>query len=127
MSHKTAKISLTTIVLVAAFGGLFWSTLSEGTEYYKHVDEVMRAPDQWYGKRQGRRRGRAERHPQSERLRSRHRWRDGQVPVQVRAAQRWSSRRQRRRAISAGEQVLRRADRDTRSAQRRTIPTIPVL
>ena len=29
------------IVLVAAFGGLFWSTLSEGTEYYKHVDEVM--------------------------------------------------------------------------------------
>jgi cytochrome c-type biogenesis protein CcmE len=51
MSHKTAKISLTTIVLVAAFGGLFWSTLSEGTEYYKHVDEVMSSPDQWYGKR----------------------------------------------------------------------------
>ncbi len=51
MSHKTTKVGLTVIVLVAALGGLFWSTLSEGTEYYKHVDEVTRAPEQWYGKR----------------------------------------------------------------------------
>jgi cytochrome c-type biogenesis protein CcmE len=51
MSSKTAKISLTTLVLLTALGGLLWSTLTEGTEYYKHVDEVMAAPDQWYGRR----------------------------------------------------------------------------
>jgi cytochrome c-type biogenesis protein CcmE len=38
-------------VLLAAFGGLFMSSLAEGTEYYKHVDEVMVQPEQWYGKR----------------------------------------------------------------------------
>jgi cytochrome c-type biogenesis protein CcmE len=34
-----------------AFGGLLYSTLSEGTEYYKHVDEVMTNPEAWQGKR----------------------------------------------------------------------------
>ena len=38
------KVGLTTCVLVLAFGGLLWSTLREGTEYYKHVDEVMAQP-----------------------------------------------------------------------------------
>jgi cytochrome c-type biogenesis protein CcmE len=51
MSMKTAKIGLTTLVLLTALGGLLWSTLAEGTEYYKHVDEVTAAPDQWYGKK----------------------------------------------------------------------------
>jgi cytochrome c-type biogenesis protein CcmE len=51
MSQRSAKIGLTSVVLVAAFVGLLWSTLSEGTEYYKHVDEVMASPDQWYGKK----------------------------------------------------------------------------
>jgi cytochrome c-type biogenesis protein CcmE len=51
MSHKTTKIGMTSLVLLLALGGLFYTTLSEGTEYYKHVDEVMHAPDQWYGKR----------------------------------------------------------------------------
>jgi cytochrome c-type biogenesis protein CcmE len=51
MSHKTAKIGMTGLVLVLALGGLFYTTLSEGTEYYKHVDEVMAQPDTWYGKR----------------------------------------------------------------------------
>ena len=32
-------------MLVLAFGGLLWSTLRDGTEYYKHVDEVMTQPD----------------------------------------------------------------------------------
>ena len=50
MSKKTANIGLTCVVLVLAFGGLLYSTLSEGTEYYKHVDEVMANPDSWYGK-----------------------------------------------------------------------------
>ena len=51
MNSKALRIGLTTAVLVLAFGGLLWSTLREGTEYYKHVDEVMQAPDAWYGKR----------------------------------------------------------------------------
>ena len=51
MSQKTAKIGLTTVILLAAFFGLLWTTLSEGTEYYKHVDEVMVNPQPWYGKK----------------------------------------------------------------------------
>jgi len=51
MSQKAAKIGLTSVVLLAAFFGLLWTTLSEGTEYYKHVDEVMASPQQWYGKK----------------------------------------------------------------------------
>jgi cytochrome c-type biogenesis protein CcmE len=51
MSHKTAKIGISGLVLGLALVGLFWSTLSEGTEYYKHVDEVTQAPEQWYGKK----------------------------------------------------------------------------
>lgn len=51
MSLKTAKYGITGLVLALAFGGLLWSTLSEGTEYYKHVDEVMTQPVDWYGKR----------------------------------------------------------------------------
>ena len=50
MSQKATKIGLTCVVLVLAFGGLLYSTLSEGTEYYKHVDEVMADPGAWYGK-----------------------------------------------------------------------------
>jgi cytochrome c-type biogenesis protein CcmE len=51
MSPKFAKIGLTVVVLGAAFGGLFYTSLAEGTEYYKHVEEVMATPDAWYGKR----------------------------------------------------------------------------
>jgi cytochrome c-type biogenesis protein CcmE len=51
MKHKAVKIGLTSLVLIMSFGGLLYSTLSEGTEYYKHVDEVMGQPDGWYGKK----------------------------------------------------------------------------
>jgi len=51
MKHKAVKVGLTSVVLVVAFGGLMYSTLSEGTEYYKHVDEVMGQPAEWYGKK----------------------------------------------------------------------------
>lgn len=51
MKHKAAKIALTSLVLAVAFGGLLYSTMGEATEYYKHVDEVMVSPDQWYGKK----------------------------------------------------------------------------
>jgi cytochrome c-type biogenesis protein CcmE len=50
MAHKTVKIGLTALVLGLALGGLLWSTLSEGTEYYKRVDEVMTNPARWQGK-----------------------------------------------------------------------------
>ena len=50
MPAKTVKTLITTLVLTAALGGLFWGTLAEGTEYYMHVDEVMAEPEAWYGK-----------------------------------------------------------------------------
>jgi cytochrome c-type biogenesis protein CcmE len=51
MNNKGFKIGLTTLVLTLTFGGLLYTTMAEGTEYYKHVDEVMAQPDQWYGKK----------------------------------------------------------------------------
>jgi cytochrome c-type biogenesis protein CcmE len=51
MKHKAVKIGLTSLVLAVAFGGLLYSTMGEATEYYKHVDEVMTQPEQWYGKK----------------------------------------------------------------------------
>jgi cytochrome c-type biogenesis protein CcmE len=51
MTHRNIKIAVTSVVLVAAFSGLLWSSLRDGTEYYKHVDEVMTSPQAWEGKR----------------------------------------------------------------------------
>jgi cytochrome c-type biogenesis protein CcmE len=51
MNSKLVRVGLTTCVLVLAFGGLLWSTLREGTEYYKHVEEVSAQPNAWYGKK----------------------------------------------------------------------------
>ena len=51
MNAKTIKIAATAAVLVAGLSGLMYTTLSEGTEYYKHVDEVMANPTAWEGKR----------------------------------------------------------------------------
>ena len=51
MSSKALKIGVTCVVLAAALGGLMYTTLAEGTEYYKHVDEVMTDPTAWEGKR----------------------------------------------------------------------------
>lgn len=51
MKAKTLKIAATAAVLVMAFGGLLYSTLRDGTEYYKHVDEVASDPGAWQGKK----------------------------------------------------------------------------
>ena len=51
MKNKGFKIGLTTLVLTLTFGGLLYTTMAEGTEYYKHVDEVMAQPANWYGKK----------------------------------------------------------------------------
>lgn len=51
MKHKAIKIGLTSAVLILSFTGLLYSTLRDGTEFYKHVDEVMADPEPWYGER----------------------------------------------------------------------------
>src|SRR5512134_633137 len=51
MKTKPIKIVVTATVLMTALLGLMYTTLSEGTEYYKHVDEVMTDPGAWQGKR----------------------------------------------------------------------------
>ena len=51
MKHKAVKVGLTSLVLALSFGGLLYSTMGEATEYYKHVDEVMTQPSEWYGKK----------------------------------------------------------------------------
>ena len=51
MNSKSIKIMATVAALAMAFGGLLYSTLREGTEYYVHVDEVMADPGVWQGKR----------------------------------------------------------------------------
>ena len=50
MTHRYIKIGVTSGVLVLAFAALLWSTLQDGTQYFKHVDEVMANPQQWEGK-----------------------------------------------------------------------------
>jgi len=48
--NRYLKLGLTAAVLVLAFAGLMWSTLQDGTEYFKHVDEVMVDSHAWEGK-----------------------------------------------------------------------------
>jgi cytochrome c-type biogenesis protein CcmE len=50
MSNKAVKVGLTIVVLALALAGLLKATLREGTEYFKHVDEVLANPSAWQGK-----------------------------------------------------------------------------
>ena len=50
MNARFVRIAITAFVLVAAFSGLMYTTLSEGTEYYKMVDEVLADRAAWEGK-----------------------------------------------------------------------------
>src|SRR5712691_11617256 len=50
MAHRYIKITMTGLVLASAFGFLMWTTLRDGAEYFKNVDEVMAAPQTWEGK-----------------------------------------------------------------------------
>ncbi len=50
MTHRYIKIVATSVVLVLAFAGLLWSTLRDGAEYFKNVDEVMADRPAWEGK-----------------------------------------------------------------------------
>ena len=50
MTHRYIKMGATGTVLVLAFVGLLWSTLRDGTEYFKYVDEVLPQRQVWEGK-----------------------------------------------------------------------------
>ena len=50
MSHKAAKVGLTTLVLATAFGILLYTTMGESMQYYKYVDEVAANPQAWADK-----------------------------------------------------------------------------
>jgi cytochrome c-type biogenesis protein CcmE len=50
MTHRYIKIGITVVVLGLAFGGLLWSSLRDGTEYYKNVSEVVADSQSWQGK-----------------------------------------------------------------------------
>jgi cytochrome c-type biogenesis protein CcmE len=50
MTHRYIKITITGLVLASAFGFLMWTTLRDGTEYFKHVDEVLANRQAWEGK-----------------------------------------------------------------------------
>jgi cytochrome c-type biogenesis protein CcmE len=51
MTHRYIKIGATVLVLGLAFSGMLWSTLRDGTEYFKNVDEVIGNHQQWQDKR----------------------------------------------------------------------------
>jgi|SRR5579872_1295475 cytochrome c-type biogenesis protein CcmE len=50
MTHRYIKIGATATVLVLAFATLLWSTMRDGTEYFKNIDEVVGNQQQWSGK-----------------------------------------------------------------------------
>lgn len=51
MSKKSVRVSLSAVVIIGALSFLMYTSISEGAEYYKFVDEVMESPEQWEGKR----------------------------------------------------------------------------
>jgi cytochrome c-type biogenesis protein CcmE len=51
MNAKSLKIAATCAALLLGLGGLMFTSLREGTEYFKHVDEVMADPGTWQGKK----------------------------------------------------------------------------
>ena len=54
MSQRKSKLVPALATIAAILGGityLFYSSAGEAFEYYKHVDEVMKEPGHWEGKR----------------------------------------------------------------------------
>ena len=51
MSKKAIRAVISAAVLVSALTMLLYATVSGGAQYYKHVDEVMGSPTDWYGKK----------------------------------------------------------------------------
>jgi len=51
MSKKAARAVFSAVVIGGALTLLLAMTVRESAAYYKHVDEVMVSPEQWYGKK----------------------------------------------------------------------------
>lgn len=50
MSKKAVRVILSLAIVGGALGVLMARTLRQDAAFYKHVDEVMNTPEQWYGK-----------------------------------------------------------------------------
>ena len=50
MSTRAVRAALSSLVIVPAFAAVMYTTVAKDAVYYKHVDEVMNSPEQWYGK-----------------------------------------------------------------------------
>jgi len=50
MNKRTARVVLSAAVIVGAACVFMYFTAAKEAEYYKHVDEVMANPADWYGK-----------------------------------------------------------------------------
>jgi cytochrome c-type biogenesis protein CcmE len=48
--QTAVRILVSAVVVVGAFSMLFFAMAQKDALFYKHVDEVMTSPDQWYGK-----------------------------------------------------------------------------
>jgi cytochrome c-type biogenesis protein CcmE len=51
MSKKAARAVFSAIIIGGALTLLLAMTVRESAAYYKHVDEVMTSPQEWYGKK----------------------------------------------------------------------------
>jgi cytochrome c-type biogenesis protein CcmE len=50
MSKKAVRVIATVVILGGALTAMMYRTLQSDASFYKHVDEVMVSPQQWYGK-----------------------------------------------------------------------------
>jgi cytochrome c-type biogenesis protein CcmE len=48
--QRAVRVVISAIVLTGAFSMLFFAMAQKDAQFYKHVDEVMSSPAQWYGK-----------------------------------------------------------------------------
>ena len=51
MSKKTTRAVFSAVIIGSALTLLLATTARESASYYKHVDEVMTSPQDWYGKK----------------------------------------------------------------------------
>ena len=50
MPTKRLRAVVSVLIVGGALSLLLFTTMAESADYYKHVDEVMSTPEQWYGK-----------------------------------------------------------------------------
>ena len=51
MTQRSIRLAVTAVVLASAFGFMMWTTLRDGAEYFKHVDEVVSQRGELEGKK----------------------------------------------------------------------------